>query len=83
MPITHTYTDAFHYAQMGDDGPMIDLGTKKAIRKVLEACPLALEFAQKASARQIRRDPNYLNHAFDVYNAGCREPAGKDSTTTR
>lgn len=82
-PITHTYTDAFHYAQTGEDGPMISLSSKKDIKKLLETCPLAVEIVDKASDRKIRRDPDYLNHAFDVYNAGCSEPEGKDSTTTR
>ena len=81
-PITHTYEDAFHYVQMGDDGPMVELTRKKDIKKILEACPLAVEMVDNGG-RQMKHDPNYLNHVFDVYNAGCKEPADKDSAAIR
>lgn len=79
---SYSYLDAFHYAQIGEDGPMVPLARKGDIKKILEACPLAVEMVDKGR-RQMRHDPNYLNHVFDVYNAGCKEPADSDSTAIR
>ncbi|HEY4108104.1 hypothetical protein [Puia sp.] len=78
---THSYLDAFHYAQMGENGPMIALTSKGRITQLLEGCPLALEMFGKGR-RELKNDPDYLNRVFDVYNAGCREP-GTDSTSIR
>jgi hypothetical protein len=74
---THSYMDAFHYAQVGENGPMIPLARKGDIKQVLEACPLAVEMMDK-STRKERRNPNFLNHVFDAYNAGCKEVAERN-----
>lgn len=69
---SHSYMDAFHYAQMGEDGPMVPLARKGDIRQMLEACPLAVQMFDNSTHKE-KRDPNFLNNVFDVYNAGCKQ----------
>ena len=66
---SHSYDDAYHYVQMGDDGPMMPLTSKRRIKNMLEACPLAVDIVARSGGK---KDP-YFNHAFDVYNNGCKE----------
>ncbi len=74
---THTssYTRTDQYAQKGDDGPMFPMGGQKDIAKVVSDCPLAVEMANKSNSqirKAIRKNRNYLNSIFDVYNNGCQ-----------
>jgi hypothetical protein len=72
---SRTYTRTDHYAQVGEDGPMIGLPGQKQIKQVVADCPLAVEMADISDSQMrkaIKKDPNYLNSIFDVYNNGCK-----------
>ncbi len=77
---TYTYTRTDQYGQKGDDGPMIPLGGQDDIKKMVADCPAAFEMADKSNKqirKAIRKDPNYLNSIFDVYNNGCKPVPGQ------
>ncbi|NOS94005.1 MAG: hypothetical protein HOP30_18965 [Cyclobacteriaceae bacterium] len=62
---------AYHYAQKGEDGPMIAFGSQKKIRELVAGCPEAVKMATKSGRemrRAIRKNRNYLNSIFDTYN---------------
>jgi len=83
---TSTYTRTDHYAQMGENGPMNVFGSQKDIKQLVDACPLAVEMADKSSRqirKAIRKDRNYLNEIFEVYNNGCKPVADRDSAAMR
>lgn len=72
---TRSYTRTDHYAQVGDDGPMIIIAGQKQIKQMVSGCPLAVEMADISDSQMrkaIKKDPNYLNSIFDVYNNGCK-----------
>jgi len=48
---------------------------RKVIQKAVADCPAALEMASRSYRqvrRELRKNPNYLNNIFDVYNNGCK-----------
>ncbi len=66
-----TSKGAYHYAQKGEDGEMIQLGTQTQIKKLVADCPEAVKMASKSNRemrRAIRKNRNYLNSIFDTYN---------------
>lgn len=72
---TRTYTRTDHYAQVGEDGEMIGLAGQKQIKQVVSDCPLAVSMADISDSemrKAIKKDRNYLNSIFDVYNNGCK-----------
>jgi hypothetical protein len=72
---TRTYTRTDHYAQKGEDGPMIAFGGQKDIQKLVEDCPEALEMAKisnKKMRKAIKANSNYLNSIFELYNRDCK-----------
>ena len=72
---TRSYTRTDHYAQVGEDGEMIGLVGQKQIKQVVIDCPLAVSMADISDSemrKAIKKDPNYLNSIFDVYNKGCK-----------
>ena len=72
---TRSYTRTDHYAQMGDDGQMVNIAGQKDIKEMVKDCPLAVEMADLSNSKMrkaIKNDPNYLNSIFDVYNKGCK-----------
>lgn len=80
---TSTYTRTDHYAQMGETGPLNVFGSQKDIKQLVDGCPLAVEMADKSShqiRKAIRKDRNYLNEIFEVYNNGCKPVADRDSS---
>lgn len=72
---TRSYTRTDHYAQVGEDGEMIGLAGQKQIKQVVSDCPLAVSMADVSDSQMrkaIKKDRNYLNSIFDVYNNGCK-----------
>jgi hypothetical protein len=72
---TRTYTRTDQYAQKGDDGPMVVMAGQKDIIKMVSDCPLAVQMADISNSKMrkaIKKNPNYLNSIFDVYNNGCK-----------
>ena len=72
---THSYTRTDHYAQRGDNGPMIALAGQSDIKQVVSDCPAAVEMADisnSAMRKAIKKDKNYLNSIFDTYNNNCK-----------
>lgn len=78
VPVTHS----FHYAQKGDFGPMIPLGSQKDIKAVVSDCPAAYAMADLKSSKirkAIRANRNYLNEIFETYNNDCKPVKSKYS----
>jgi len=76
---THTYTRTDQYAQKGEDGPMIAIGGQDDIKKLVADCPISVEMCNKSNSqirKAIKKNRNYLNNIFDVYNNGCKPVAG-------
>jgi hypothetical protein len=72
---THSYTRTDHYAQRGENGPMIAFGGQKSIIELVKDCPLSVQMIDKSNGqirRAVRKNRNYLNNVFDVYNNGCK-----------
>ena len=74
---THTrnYTASYQYSQIGESGPLEPLAGQGDIKKLVADCPLALEMASLSNGkmrRAIKKNRNYLNDIFDVYNNGCK-----------
>jgi len=72
--------DTHHFTQKGDDGPMVIMAGRKDIQKAVADCPAALEMASRSYGqirRELRKNPNYLNNIFDVYNNGCKPMSTK------
>lgn len=73
---TSTHTRADQYAQMGDDGPLFVIADQKDIKKIVSDCPLAMELIDMKDSKirkAIRKDRNYLNNIFDIYNNDCKK----------
>jgi len=73
---TRTYTRTDHYAQKGEDGPLLPCAGQSDFKKLMEDCPLAVEMANlsnKQMRKAIKKNPHYLNSIFEVYNNGCKE----------
>ena len=71
-----SYTRTDQYGQVGDDGPMIGLAGQKDIKKLLSDCPLAVEMVSLSNSKMrkaIKKNRNYMNEVFDVYNNGCHQ----------
>ncbi len=80
---THTssYVRTDQYSQKGDTGPMVTMASQADIEELVSSCPLAAELAHKSNhqiRKAIRKDRNYLNEIFDVYNSGCKPVNGAE-----
>jgi hypothetical protein len=76
MMRSRTYTRTDHYAELNDDGKLIGIAGQKDIQKLVADCPVAVELASLSNSKMrkaIKKDRNYLNNIFDVYNRGCKE----------
>jgi hypothetical protein len=70
-----SYTRTDHYAQKGEEGELTGIAGQKDIKKLVEDCPESLERASvsnKEMRKAIKRDRNYLNSIFDIYNDNCK-----------
>ena len=73
---TRSYTRTDQYAQRGDDSKMTPLADQKDIKAMVSDCPIAFQMADiknSAMRKAIKKDPNYLNKIFDIYNNDCQE----------
>ena len=64
-----------HYVQIGDDGELTPIAGQKDIKRYVQSCPKAVEMIDKSNSRirkAIRRNRNYLNEIFIIYNNGCQ-----------
>jgi hypothetical protein len=76
MMRTRTYTRTDHWAELNDDGKLLSVANQKDIQKLVADCPVALELASLSNSKMrkaIKKDRNYLNNIFEVYNRGCKE----------
>ena len=73
---TH-YSYSKHYAQRGENGPLILLANREVLVDLVKDCPLSISMIGSEGYGQLRKgnkdDPDYLNHIFNVYNNGCKE----------
>ena len=72
---TKTYTRTDQYGQKGENGNLVPLAGQKEIKELLSDCPLAVEMASLSNSQMrkaIKKNPNYLNSIFDVYNNNCK-----------
>jgi len=72
---TRNYTRTDQYGQIGEDGKLVVLAGQKEIKELLSDCPLAVEMASLSNSQMrkaLKKDPNYLNSIFDVYNNNCK-----------
>lgn len=63
----------YQYYQNGDNGELILFGDKD-IKEIVKGCPKAESLADKSAGelrKAIRKNPNYINEIFEVYNKDC------------
>lgn len=63
------------FVQVGDRGPLKQIGGQKDIKEFVKDCPKAWDMANKSNKeirRAIRADHFYLNEIFITYNDGCK-----------
>jgi hypothetical protein len=73
---TRSYTRTDQYGQRGDLGKMEGLAGQKDIKEMVKDCPLAYQMADLSDSKlrkAIKKNKNYLNSIFDVYNNDCKE----------
>lgn len=72
---SRSYTRTDHYAQRGPDGEMIGIPGQKEIGKLVKDCPLAFEMIDISNSKvrkAIKKDRNFLNSIFEIYNNDCK-----------
>ena len=72
---TSTRTIAVYYYQRGEDGELIVLPDINTIRTVMSDCPAALQMLDMSKSKlrkTMRKQHDYLNTVFEVYNNNCR-----------
>jgi hypothetical protein len=55
---------------------LVVFGSQKTIKELVVDCPLAFEMADKSNKeirKTLKKNSNYLNSIFEVYNNGCKE----------
>jgi hypothetical protein len=74
---TMHFSNSKHYAQRGEDGPLIFLANREILVDLVKDCPLSVSMiGDKGYAKLIRgnyKDLDYINNIFNVYNNGCKE----------
>jgi hypothetical protein len=76
------FSNTRHYAQRGEDGPMILLANEKVVMDFVKDCPASLHMVDKGYSqlrKGHRKDFNYMNKVFDIYNNGCNSDSDSDS----
>ena len=69
----NTRTD--HYAERDNSGQLTVIAGQREIQELVRDCPKALEMASLSDRelrRAIKKDRNYMNSIFEVYNNGCK-----------
>jgi hypothetical protein len=65
----------YHYVQVGDDGEIHFIANQKDIQQYVKDCPKSMEMIDKKYKelmQSIRRNRDYLNQIFIIYNNNCR-----------
>ena len=69
------YTRTTMYSQKGDNGPMELFVGQNGMKELVADCPTAVamvDIGDKKLIKEIKRDSNYLNKAFEIYNNDCK-----------
>lgn len=77
MMRTTTRMVCVHYVQVGENGELEAIANQSDIKKYVSDCPEAVAMIDKKNSqirKAIRKDRNYLNTIFIVYNNGCKQP---------
>lgn len=64
-----------HYVQRGETGELEAIASQKDILKYVGDCPLSVDMIDRKDRdirRAIKKNGNYLNDIFYIYNNGCR-----------
>lgn len=64
-----------HYVQVGDEGDLLPIAGQKDILKYVADCPKAvgmIDLKNSQIRKALRKNGNYLNDIFHIYNNGCR-----------
>lgn len=72
---SHTYVRTDQYAQRGENGPMVGIAGQGDIKRFLSDCPLSVQMVDISNGKMrkaIRKNRNYLNSVFEVYNNNCK-----------
>jgi len=68
-------TICYHYVQVGDNGELKAIANQRDIIEYVKDCPKALEMIDKKDKeirRSIKRERDYLNQIFRIYNNDCK-----------
>ena len=72
---TH-YSFSKHYAQRGENGPLILLANREVLVDLVKDCPLSVSMIGDEGYEQLKKgnkdDPDYLNNICNIYNNGCK-----------
>ena len=75
------YSGTKHYAQRGEDGPLIYLSNRDVMLDLVKDCPISVSMIGPKGYKQLRKgrrhDINYANRIFDIYNNDCKEDSSK------
>jgi len=72
---SRTYTRTDHYAQKGNDPKLLPVAGQSDMKALVADCPEAVAMADLSNRqmrRTIKKNRNYLNSIFEVYNRGCK-----------
>ena len=64
-----------HYTQKGETGPLKLISHQNDIKDLLKDCPLSVQMVDMKPSKlrkEIKKDMDYLNKVFEVYNNNCR-----------
>jgi hypothetical protein len=66
-----------HYAQRGEDGPLIFIVNRDVLVDLVKDCPLSVSMIGDDGYDKLmdghRKDLDYMNNIFNIYNNGCKE----------
>jgi hypothetical protein len=66
-----------HYAQIGEDGPLIFIVNRDVLVDLVKDCPLSVSMIGDDGYDKLmdghRKDIDYMNNIFNIYNNGCKE----------
>jgi hypothetical protein len=72
---SHSYTKTEHYYQEGETGELKALASMADIKRVVSACPLAVQMLDISSSqlrKLTKKNASYLNSVFETYNNDCK-----------
>ena len=72
----NSYISTYHYAQRGENGKFTAFGDQESMKKLVSDCPLSVNMINLSNSqltKAIKKDPNYLNKVFEIYNNNCQK----------